>query len=227
MRIDIKGPIISSNDKWIYEWFDMEATCPRDVTQAIEKANGEKLDIYINSGGGSVFDGSEIYAALREYSGQISIHVVGVAASAASVIACAGQSDIAPTAMLMVHNAAAYAEGDYHDMDKTSEILQKVNETVAAAYIAKSGMSMESALALMDDETWLSAKDAVEHGLIDKIAEPKSLQIVASKMSDMLPQSVVDKIKNTVKPPLDEAEIFVHKTAQAKLKLIEIGGKNI
>lgn len=226
MRIDIKGAIISNNDKWIYEWFEMDATCPRDVTKAIEKANGEKLDVYINSGGGSVFAGSEIYAALREYSGQVEIHVVGIAASAASVIACAGKSDIAPTAMLMIHNAAAWAEGDYHAMDKTSEILQKVNETVAAAYVEKSGMSKADALALMDVETWLSAEDAVEHGLIDKIAEPKNLQIVASKMLDMLPQSVVDKIKNTVKPPLNEADIFMRKTAQAKLKLIKLGGKN-
>lgn len=226
MRLDIKGAIISNDDKWIYDWFEMDATCPRDVAQVIEKANGEKLDVYINSGGGSVFAGSEIYAALREYSGQVEIHVVGIAASAASVIACAGQSDIAPTAMLMIHNAAAYAEGDYHDMDKTSEILQKVNETVAAAYVTKAGMSKENALALMEDETWLSAEDAVAHGLIDKIAEPKNLQIVASKMSDMLPRSVVDKIKNTVKPPLNEADIFMRKTAQAKLKLIKLGGKN-
>lgn len=225
MRIDIKGAIIPNDDKWIYDWLEWEATCPKDVTSAIEKANGDKLDVYINSGGGSIFAGSEIYAALQEYGGQVQIHVVGLAASAASVIACAAQSDITPTAMLMVHNVSGGAEGDYHDMDKTSEILQKANETIAAAYVAKSGMTEADALAMMDKETWLSAKDAVEKGLIDKIAEPKNLQLVAAFNSPLLPQSAIEKIRNTVKRPLEnEADIFMCKTAQAKLKLIKLGG---
>ncbi|MEG1492483.1 MAG: Clp protease ClpP, partial [Oscillospiraceae bacterium] len=209
MKIDIKGAIVPNDDKWVYDWLGWEATCPKDVTSAIDKANGEKLDVYINSGGGSIFAGSEIYAALQEYGSQVQIHVVGLAASAASVIACASQSDIAPTAMLMVHNVSAGAEGDYHDMDKTSEILQKSNQTVAAAYVAKSGMTEADALAMMDKETWLSAKDAVEKGLIDKIAEPKNLQIVAAFNSPLLPQSAIEKIRNTVKPPLNEADIFM------------------
>lgn len=225
MRIDIKGAIISNNDKWIYDWLEWDATCPKDVTSAIDKADGDKLDVYINSGGGSIFAGSEIYAALQEYGGQVQIHVVGMAASAASVIACAAQSDITPTAMLMVHNVSVGAEGDYHDMDKTSEILQKANQTMAAAYVAKSGMTEADALAMMDKETWLSAKDAVEKGLIDKIAEPKNLQLVAAFNSPLLPQSAIEKIRNTVKRPLEnEADIFMRKTAQAKLKLIKLGG---
>lgn len=225
MRIDIKGAIISNNDKWIYDWLEWDATCPKDVTSAIDKANGDKLDVYINSGGGSIFAGSEIYAALQEYGGQVQIHVVGMAASAASVIACAAQSDITPTAMLMVHNVSVGAEGDYHDMDKTSEILQKANQTMAAAYVAKSGMTEADALAMMDKETWLSARDAVEKGLIDKIAEPKNLQLVAAFNSPLLPQSAIEKIRNTVKRPLEnEADIFMRKTAQAKLKLIKLGG---
>lgn len=225
MRIDIKGAIISNNDKWIYDWLEWDATCPKDVTSAIDKADGDKLDVYINSGGGSIFAGSEIYAALQEYGGQVQIHVVGMAASAASVIACAAQSDITPTAMLMVHNVSVGAEGDYHDMDKTSEILQKANQTMAAAYVAKSGMTEADALAMMDKETWLSARDAVEKGLIDKIAEPKNLQLVAAFNSPLLPQSAIEKIRNTVKRPLEnEADIFMRKTAQAKLKLIKLGG---
>lgn len=227
MRIDVKGTIIPDENAWIYDWLGIECCNPKKINDAISKASGEKLDVYINSGGGSIFAGSEIYSALREYSGQVKIHVVGIAASAASVIACAAESEISPTAMLMVHNVSAYTEGDYHDMDKQSEVLQKANETIAAAYVAKTGMSEREALALMDKETWLSAKDAVEKGLIDKIAEPKNMQLVAAYGCTMLPQPVIDKIKNTVKPPLNEAEIFMRKTAQAKLKLIEIGGKNI
>ncbi|MEG1492480.1 MAG: Clp protease ClpP, partial [Oscillospiraceae bacterium] len=187
----------------------MESTCPKDVLSLIEKANGEKLEVYINSGGGSVFAGSEIYSALRDYEGQVEIHVVGIAASAASVIACASSSDISPTATLMVHNPALRADGDFHDMDKTSKILQEVGKTIAAAYVAKTGMSEAEALKLMDNETWLTAEKAVEIGLIDAISKPKNLQMVAAQDNVMLPLAVVEKIRNTVKPPLNEADIFM------------------
>lgn len=227
MKIDVKGSIVSSNDKWVYDWFGMEATCPKDINSAIDKANGETLDVFINSGGGDIFAGSEIYSSLRTYTGQVNIHVVGLAASAASVIMCAGKSDISPTAMVMVHNVSSMAQGDYHDMDKSSEILQKANQTIAAAYVAKTGMSESDALAMMDKETWLSAKDAVEKGLIDKIAESQNLQLVAAFGSPMLPRSVIDKIRNTVKQPHSEKTDadFLCKKAQAQLNLIKLGGK--
>lgn len=224
MKIDIKGAIVSDSEAWIYDWFGIECCNPKKVNDAIDKANGEKLDVYINSGGGSIFAGSEIYSALQSYTGQVEIHVVGIAASAASVIACAAKSDISPTAMVMVHNVSSSADGDYHDMDKQSEILKKANETIAAAYVSKTGMSEKDALAMMDKETWLSAKDAVEKGLIDKIAEPKNIQLVAAYNSQMLPQSVIKKVRNTVKPPLNEADIFMRKKAQAQLELLKIGG---
>lgn len=97
MKIDIKGAIVSNDDAWIYDWFGETYTSPKNVSAALEEANGEDVDIEINSGGGDVFAGSEIYAAIRAYPGTVNIHVVGLAASAASVIACAAKSDIAPT----------------------------------------------------------------------------------------------------------------------------------
>ena len=161
MRIDIKGTIISNDDKWIYELFEYDNTSPNDVIKAIDQANGEPLEVYINSGGGDIFAGSEIYSALRSYKGEVNIHVVGFAASAASVIACAGKSDISPTAMFMVHNVSGRAQGDYHVMDKSSDVLRTANKSIAAAYMAKTGMSEKEALAMMDQETWLTAQQAV------------------------------------------------------------------
>jgi ATP-dependent protease ClpP protease subunit len=222
-RIDVKGTIVSDSDAWIYEWFGIECCNPKKINDAIVKANGENLDVYINSGGGSIFAGSEIYSALRGYKGAVKIHVVGIAASAASVIACASQSDISPTAMIMVHNVSSQANGDYHDIDKQFEILKKANETIAAAYVAKTGMSEKEALALMDKETWLSAKDAVAKKLIDKISEPQNTQLVASYGSRMLPPEVIEKIRNTVKNPLrNEADFLL---AQEQLNLLKLGGK--
>jgi ATP-dependent Clp endopeptidase proteolytic subunit ClpP len=225
LRIDVKGSIVSDDVAWIYDWLGIPCCNPKKVNGAIAKSNGEKLDVYINSGGGSIFAGSEIYSALQAYPGQVEIHVTGIAASAASVIACAGKSDISPTAMVMVHNVSASAEGDYHDMDKSSEVLQKANETIAAAYVAKTGMSEKDALAMMDKETWLSAKDAVECGLIDKIAEPKNLQLVAAYNSPMLSQEAIEKIRNAVKRPFgNDTDIFMRQKAQAQLNLIKLGG---
>ncbi|MCK9327759.1 MAG: Clp protease ClpP [Bacteroidales bacterium] len=224
MRIDVKGTIVSNNDKWIYEWFEYDATCPNDVIKAIGQANGEPLEVYINSGGGDIFAGSEIYSALQSYKGEVNIHVVGFAASAASVIACAGKSDITPTAMVMVHNVSGGARGDYHVMDKNSNILQIANKSIAAAYMAKTGMSEKDALTMMDQETWLTAQQAVDKGLIDKIAENQNLKLVASYQTLMIPQSVIDKVRNTIKGPLNEAGILTPEKAQAKLNLLKLGG---
>ena len=225
MRIDVKGTIVSNNDKWIYELFEYDATCPNDVIKAIDQANGEPLDVYINSGGGDIFAGSEIYSALRSYKGEVSIHVVGFAASAASVIACAGKSDISPTAMFMVHNVSGRAQGDYHVMDKSSYVLRTANKSIAAAYMAKTGMSEKEALAMMDQETWLTAQQAVAKGLIDKIAENQNLKLVAAYQTPLIPQSVIDKVRNIVKNPLlNEAGILTPEKAQAKLNLLKLGG---
>lgn len=208
MKIDVKGAIVPDSDAWIYDLFGEANTSPAKVAQAIAEAEGEDLDIDINSGGGDVFAGSEIYSALRAYPGNINIHVVGLAASAASVIACAGHSDIAPTAQLMVHNVSTYACGNYHDMDHASEMLQQANRAIAAAYVAKSGMAEQDALDLMDAETWLTAQDAVEYGLIDEIAGSKNSNAaeparMAASVSGMLPPSVIDKMQKHRQELLD------------------------
>lgn len=177
------------------------------------------MEVDINSGGGDIFAASEIYSAIREYSGDVKIHVVGLAASAASVIACAGKSDISPTAQIMVHNVSSATRGDYHDMDKMSEILQKANETIANAYITKSGMTKEKALEIMDKETWLTADEAVELGLIDEIAGSKNVksQLVAA-YCDIIPQNVIEKMK------AERADKKI--TAQARLDKLKEGYKN-
>ena len=210
MKIDIKGAIVSNDDAWIYDWFGETYTSPKNVSAALEEANGEDVDIEINSGGGDVFAGSEIYAAIRAYPGTVNIHVVGLAASAASVIACAAKSDIAPTAQMMVHNVSTWAVGNYHDMDHASNMLKQANRAIAAAYVEKSGMSEKDALDLMDAETWITAQDAVDYGLIDKIAgsqnsvqdEDASVRLAAS-VGGMLPPSVINKMQKRKQALLD------------------------
>jgi len=195
VRIDVKGTIISNDDKEIYDWFGMESTAPKDIGKALNEANGQMVDVYINSGGGDIFAGSEIYTALKSYKGEVKNHIVGLAASSASVIAMAAPSDISPTAMVMVHNVSSMAGGDYHDMEHMANTLQQANKSIAAAYVAKTGMTEKEALAMMDKETWLTAQQAVDRGLIDKVMF-ESNQLIASYNSNVLPQSVIEKIRN-------------------------------
>lgn len=220
-RINVIGVIVPNDDVWVYDWLEMDCTSPKMVNEALLKAAGNDVDVYINSGGGDVFAGSEIYSALRAYPGKVNIHIVGVAASAASVIACAGHSDISPTAMMMIHNVSSGARGDYHAMDKESEILQQANKAVSAAYEAKCGISEQEALKMMDRESWLTAKEAVELGLVDEIAEPKNLQLVAAQ-SGILPREIIDKLKSELKGSIDKSALEIEK---AKLNLLKLKGE--
>lgn len=224
MRIEINGAIVASDERWIYDMLGLEAVSPKDVRDALEGADrNEAVDVYINSGGGSVFAGSEIYSELRAYPGTVKIHVTGIAASAASVIACAGESDISPTAMLMIHNVSGSATGDYSVMNKESEILKQANRAVAAAYTEKTGMTEEEALEMMNTETWFTARDAVERGLIDKIAESNGLRLTAS-MSGALPEEAIRLIRSTVRSPTESRSDFLTQGLQTELNLLKLKG---
>lgn len=198
MRIDIKGDIVSNDDGWIYKWFGIDCVTPKNVLSAIETARNnknERIDIYINSGGGDVFAASEIYSALIEYEGEVKIHIVGLAASAASVIACAGISEISPTSMLMIHNVSGQSRGDYNVMEHSAEMLKKANKTISAAYRAKTGKSDEELLELMNQETWFTAEDAVNMGFVDSITDTSKVRLVAAD-SRVLPLETLERMKS-------------------------------
>ena len=170
--INIHGDIVPNDDKWIYDWFDMDATSPADVRAVLEtKPDGELLTVQINSGGGSVFAGQEIYSLLRGRD-DVEIEVQSMAGSAASVIAMANRAYMSPLAMIMIHNVSMVgASGDHHDMKKNAEILQRMDEALASAYVEKTGRSEEEILKLMDRETWITANQAVEMGFVDGIKD--------------------------------------------------------
>lgn len=167
--INIKGTIIPKQNKWIYDWLEYPYTTTDDVLQSLQDANGDDIEVHINCYGGSVYDGYEIYTALREYKGNLLIKIVGLAASAASFIAMAGKCLMSPLAEMMIHNASTGAIGPHQVLDSTSQQLQVTDSTIAKAYVLKSGRSEEEMRALMEKETWLSAERAKELGLIDGI----------------------------------------------------------
>jgi len=202
MKIEVKGPIISSNDQWVYDWFEIEATSPKKVNDLLKQCeSNEDLEVEINSGGGSVFAGSEIYTALKGYKGNVTIKIVGLAASAASVIAMAGNKILmSPTAQMMIHNASASVGGDYRDMEHSAGVLKNINTSIANAYKLKTGMDQEELLTLMDSETWLTPQQALEKQFIDEVMfQNEELKVTASFSNTLLPQEVINKIRNKLK----------------------------
>lgn len=168
--IDVRGDIIPNDTKWIYDWLEWDSTCPNDIRNVLaEKEEGETLTVLINSGGGSVMAGQEIYSLLYGRN-DVEIQIQSMAGSAAGVIAMSNRSKISPVAMIMVHNVSmSGASGDYHAMQKNAEILKQMNTALAAAFTAKTGKPEEEVLKIMDRETWLTANQAVEMGFVDEM----------------------------------------------------------
>lgn len=217
MQINVNGDIISNDDKWIYDWLEWDSTCPNDVKNALAtKSENEKLTVLVNSGGGSVMAGQEIYSLLRGRN-DVEIKVQSLAGSAASVIAMANHCEISPVAMIMIHNVSmSGASGDYHDMQKNAEILRQMNTALASAYVAKTGKTSEEILKLMDRETWLTANQALEMGFVDRIIrDEKPLfmnNVSGMRLTDEIRQKVLaekaladenEKQKNDILKDLD------------------------
>ncbi|MBQ9613091.1 MAG: Clp protease ClpP [Lachnospiraceae bacterium] len=201
MIFNISGDIVSNDDAVFYKWFGWDATCPKHVRNALANLTpGEKFEVKINSGGGSVFAGKEIYSILRGRD-DVEIEIESIAGSAASVIAMANKCKMSPVATLMIHNVSIYgAGGDYRDMDKYSEILRNENETLANAYCEKTGKEKQEILDLMNQETWLSAQKAVELGFVDGIIESNI------SMSASIGMRLTDELRSQAKAQMEEAE---------------------
>lgn len=229
-KVSVKGAIISSSDQWIYDFFGMDATSPKSVNDAIVEANGDDLEVEINSGGGDVFAGSEIYTTLKSYSGNVTTKIVGLAASAASVIAMAGKNILmSPTGQMMIHNVSTRSSGDYRDMQHTADVLKNANTTIANAYRLKTGMSEADLLNMMNQETWLTPQQALENKFIDEIMFSNGqVDLVASIQSNLLPIEVIEKMRNSKMQsnPLSnkDMDFFNAQKAKAKLNLLKLGG---
>jgi Protease subunit of ATP-dependent Clp proteases len=158
----LEGPIDSENF-----WGD-EIT-PQMFREDLEAEEGD-VTVWINSPGGNVFAAAEIYTMLKDYAGKVTVKVASLAASAASVVAMAGDTvQMSPTALLMLHDPSTVAMGNTRDMEKAIAALNEVKEAIVNAYAAKSGLRRGRIADLMSEETWLNAKKAVELGFADEV----------------------------------------------------------
>lgn len=148
-------------------WWGDEVT-PKAFKEELNAGSGD-ITLWINSPGGDCVAAAQIYNMLMDYPGNVTVKIDGLAASAASVIAMAGTKVcMSPVAMLMIHNPATLAYGDQAEMEKTIGMLSEVKESIINAYEIKSGLARTKISHMMDDETWLNAKKAVELGWIKR-----------------------------------------------------------
>ena len=229
-KIEVKGTIISNNLQDIYDWVGIEATSPNKVLSSLSQSN-EDVEIYINSGGGDVFAGSEIYTALKEYKGNVTVKVIGLAASAASVIAMAGDKILmSPTAQLMIHNVSTTVGGDYRAFEHTAEILKSANQSIANAYKQRTGKSDEELKSLMDAETWFNSNSAVEHGFADEVMfenEEYGGTLVANFGANLLSDEVIAKISQMIegdKSSSSPSTVEDKTQYEARLKIMKMRG---
>ncbi len=133
------------------------------------------VTVWINSPGGDCIAASQIYAMLMDYPFDVTVKIDGLAASAASVIAMAGTKVLmAPTAMMMIHNPATMAAGDHNEMQKAIDMLSEVKESIINAYELRTGQDRKTLAKLMESETWMNAKKAVELHFADDIIRDDS-----------------------------------------------------
>lgn len=211
-RIKMKGPLISNNEYEAYEFFGLEAVSAKSITDQFPEDINEDITLEVNSNGGLVTVGSEIYTALKNYKGHVAVEVTGMAASAASVaIMGADTVKISPTAQIMIHKALlGYVSGNSDDLEKAVNALKSSDQAIVNAYVSKTGLSEEEIFKLMKNETFMSANEAIEKGFADELMTfEKDLGAVASLESGLLPQAVIDDFYSRKKSNAKEAQAML------------------
>ncbi|SXA06187.1 peptidase S14 ClpP [Klebsiella pneumoniae] len=147
-----------------------EGITAKRIAGALRAMNGADVTVNINSPGGDMFEGLAIYNLLREYEGHVTVKVLGIAASAASIIAMAGDDiQIGRGAFLMIHNCWLYAMGNRHDFAELAQSLEPFDTAMADIYAARSGLDIAAVQKLMDAESYIGGSDAVAKGLADSL----------------------------------------------------------
>lgn len=193
-------------------WFGDEIT-PEEFRGELNNGQG-MVTVWINSPGGDCFAAAQIYNMLMEYPGTVDVHIDGIAASAASVIAMAGNHvAISPVGMMMIHNPATVSIGDEREMKKAVDMLSEVKESIINAYELKTGLPRKQLSNMMNAESWMNAKKALELGFADSILydgddeddEPEGMIFSRAAVTN----SLLNKLKAQVPKPDNRVDASV------------------
>ncbi|MGF2618678.1 head maturation protease, ClpP-related [Bacillus cereus] len=202
------------------------------VRRKIQDVKAEKIHVHINSGGGSAFDGVAICNQLKQHNAEIIVHIDGWAASAASVIAMAGDKIIMPSnTMMMIHQASTFEYGNADLFEKTARDLRKIDSALAASYKKRFVGTDEELKQLLKDETWLTAEEAVALGLADEIAdeieiddtqEDEEVEVVENFKEDLVAKYMQQPNNQNSKEPIQEP---VNTKQNLSTLFLNLGGK--
>ena len=167
----------------IAESFWGDTISAKEVTEYLADLDVENINVYINSNGGVVDTAIAINNALRRHKAKVTVNIDGIAASAATLITCAGDTVRMPkNALFMIHNPSTIAMGDSEEMRKQADVLEKYKNSITETYLQKVNIDKEKLSELMDNESWLSAEEALKYGFIDEIIENTDIQVVENKV---------------------------------------------
>ena len=201
----VRNEANGENELYLYGTISDETWWGDEVTPTLFKSELKKhvgdVTVWLNSPGGDVFAASQIYTMLRNHKGKITVKIDGIAASAASVVAMAGDETlISPTGMLMIHNPMTFAAGNKAEMEKAITLLEEVKETILNAYEQKSHLSRAKLSHLMDEESWFNAKKALQLGFVDGI-------LFSEKQQPFVPEDEEEpETEEEIEPDEDEEE---------------------
>jgi len=178
------------------DWFGDGISAKQFATDLKALGPVKNIDLRINSEGGSVFDGKAMYSLLKEHPAKVTVHVDGLAASAASFIAMAGDTiNIAEGAFVMIHNAYMMAVGDAREMRRSADMLETVNNTIIDTYVARTRGDRKAIMKMMDDETWMAGSEAVQNGFADNMVA--NLKVAASVSHPDRFKNIPKSLKNS------------------------------
>lgn len=236
VTIQMNGEVIPSDYADVYDYLGYESINPKAVKQALTDANGSDVTLEINSPGGYVDAGSEIYTALKEYSGKVTAKITGQACSAASWIALAADHvEMSPTAQMMIHRASTAALGNSDDLASALNALDSLDQSFVDLYSQRTGLDKQEVYRLMCNTTWMNAKEAVDKGFVDEIMfqnEENPALINADGSLSVKPE-MISKIKNllhkeptkSVAKPLQNKQESKKNDSQLQKKLAILFGK--
>ncbi|MDY2689646.1 MAG: Clp protease ClpP [Limosilactobacillus reuteri] len=225
----IDGEIVTDE----YEDTDTSAAGFRNALKSL--GDVKSINLHINSPGGSVFEGIAIYNMLKQNSARINVYIDGLAASIASVIAMSGDAIFMPSnSMMMVHNPWVMAIGNASELRKQADDLDQITKSSVQTYLAKAGDKLDekTLTQLMDDETWLTAQEAVDYGLADEVMEPNKAVASINKQfvsryrhvpEQLIKQAEHDDNKLNSEQNLEQEQLNkIHEKALANAKALNI-----
>ena len=207
---------ISVYDAIGYDYWTGDGVTAKRIASALRNMGPGPVTVNVNSPGGDMFEGLAIYNLLREHDGEVTVRVLGIAASAASIIAMAGDKvQIARAGFFMIHNSWVMAVGNRNDLIETAAWLKPFDDAMASIYAAKTGQEIKAMAKLMDSETWIAGEAAVESAFADDLLPSDQVEKGAGKSQSSAVRRIEASLRASGMPKSEAMKLISELKASA------------